>query len=135
MSRAAGRTRPKKLAPRQNIQIVREDQVDSLTDFDSGRGPIETGVEKAEESVSSSLPFFSLPLPGSLLARLELPTWLLSGGPWHIHSPQKTFTLIPVLLGIPSSTSDQSIATSQTGCNRQRWLHPDTTYHRLRRPI
>ena len=51
MSRSAGRTRPNKLAPRQNIQIVREDQVDSLVDFDSGRGPIETGVEKAEEAV------------------------------------------------------------------------------------
>ena len=51
MSRATGRTRPKKLAPRQTIQIVREDQVDSLVDFDSGRAPIETGVEKAEESV------------------------------------------------------------------------------------
>lgn len=55
MSRATGRTRPKKLAPRQNIQIVREDQVDSLVDFDSGRGPIETGVEKAEESVCNPL--------------------------------------------------------------------------------
>jgi hypothetical protein len=52
MSRATARTRPRKLAPRQNIQIVREDQVDSLTDFDPGRVPIETGVEKAEESVS-----------------------------------------------------------------------------------
>lgn len=55
MSRATGRTRPKKLAPRQNIQIVREDQVDSLVEFDSGRGPIETGVEKAEESVCNPL--------------------------------------------------------------------------------
>lgn len=49
------RTRPKKLQSRQHIQIVREDQVDQLTDFDAGRAPIETGVEKAEESVS--LPF------------------------------------------------------------------------------
>lgn len=68
MSRAAGRTRPKKLAPRQNIQIVREDQVDSLVDFDStGRGPVETGVEKAEESVSHLLLKFlsSLVLPGT----------------------------------------------------------------------
>jgi hypothetical protein len=46
------RTRPKKLQSRQHIQIVREDQVDQLTDFDAGRAPIETGVEKAEESVS-----------------------------------------------------------------------------------
>ncbi|ETN45543.1 uncharacterized protein HMPREF1541_09375 [Cyphellophora europaea CBS 101466] len=44
------RTRPKKLQSRQHIQIVREDQVDTLTDFDAGRAPIETGVEKAEES-------------------------------------------------------------------------------------
>jgi hypothetical protein len=61
MSRLTARTRPRKLAPRQNIQIVREDQVDTLTEFDSGRGPIETGVEKAEESVSLLFAFFFTP--------------------------------------------------------------------------
>jgi hypothetical protein len=54
------RTRPKKLQRLQHIQIVREDQVDQVTDFDAGRGPVETGVEKAEESVSP--PFLSLTL-------------------------------------------------------------------------
>jgi hypothetical protein len=67
MSRLTARTRPRKLAPRQNIQIVREDQVDSLTDFDSGRGPIETGVEKAEESVSWFTPASVFPLLPLLL--------------------------------------------------------------------
>lgn len=52
MSRATGRhTRPKKLNSKQNVQIFREDQVDSLADYDTQRSTIETGVEKAEESV------------------------------------------------------------------------------------
>lgn len=43
MSRATGRqVRPKKLNAKQNLQIVREDQVDTLIDFDTGRGPIES---------------------------------------------------------------------------------------------
>ncbi|EXJ85399.1 hypothetical protein A1O1_05763 [Capronia coronata CBS 617.96] len=51
MSRAAGRhTRPKKLNAKQNVPIFREDQVDSLVDYDLQRAAIETGVEKAEES-------------------------------------------------------------------------------------
>ncbi|KIX07537.1 uncharacterized protein Z518_02190 [Rhinocladiella mackenziei CBS 650.93] len=51
MSRATGRhTRPKKLNAKQNVQIFREDQVDSLVDYDTQRASIETGVEKAEES-------------------------------------------------------------------------------------
>lgn len=52
MSRVTGRhTRPKKLTPKQNVQIFREEQVDTANDFDANRGPVETGVEKAEESV------------------------------------------------------------------------------------
>ncbi|KPI37318.1 Enhancer of polycomb-like protein 1 [Cyphellophora attinorum] len=43
-------TRPKKLQSRQHIQIVREDQIENVVDVDSGRGPVETGVEKAEEA-------------------------------------------------------------------------------------
>lgn len=55
MSRATGRhTRPKKLNAKQNVQIFREDQVESLIDYDSQRAQIETGVEKAEEAVSFS---------------------------------------------------------------------------------
>ncbi|EXJ79605.1 hypothetical protein A1O3_07884 [Capronia epimyces CBS 606.96] len=51
MSRAAGRhTRPKKLNAKQNVPIFREDQVDSLVDYDLQRAAIDTGVEKAEES-------------------------------------------------------------------------------------
>ena len=42
---------PKKLNAKQNVQIFREDQVDSLIDYDSQRAAIETGVEKAEEAV------------------------------------------------------------------------------------
>lgn len=57
MSRVTGRhTRPKKLTPKQNVHIFREDQIDPVNDFDANRGPIETGVEKAEESVSVPCP-------------------------------------------------------------------------------
>ena len=52
-SASARHTRPKKLGPKQNVQIFREDEVDQL-EFDSNRGAsqIETGVEKGEEQVS-----------------------------------------------------------------------------------
>ena len=56
MSRALGRaTRPKKLTPKQNVHIFREEQVDSINDTDALRTQIETGVDKAEESVSTYL--------------------------------------------------------------------------------
>lgn len=52
MSRVTGRhTRPKKLNPKQNVQIFREEHVE-LFDYDAARAFIETGVEKSEESVS-----------------------------------------------------------------------------------
>ncbi|KAL9112701.1 MAG: hypothetical protein Q9227_003004 [Pyrenula ochraceoflavens] len=49
-SASARHTRPKKLGPKQNVQIFREDEVDQL-DFDANRGAsqVETGVEKGEE--------------------------------------------------------------------------------------
>lgn len=52
MSRVTGRhTRPKKLTPKQNVPIFREEQVDTATaDADALRNQIETGVEKSEES-------------------------------------------------------------------------------------
>ncbi|KAK5950541.1 Enhancer of polycomb-like protein 1 [Knufia fluminis] len=51
MSRATGRhTRPKKLTPKQNVHIFREEQVDAINDIDAVRNQVETGVEKAEES-------------------------------------------------------------------------------------
>lgn len=51
-TRATARhTRPKKLTPKQNVQIFREEQVEVVIDLDTGRGPVETGVEKAEEAV------------------------------------------------------------------------------------
>jgi enhancer of polycomb-like protein len=53
-TRALGRhTRPKKLGPKQNVQIFREAEVDLQPDLDVSRGvlTVETGVEKAEESV------------------------------------------------------------------------------------
>lgn len=48
-----GRTRPKKLTPKASIPIIREDEIDALEeDLTPGLQQIETGVEKAEESVS-----------------------------------------------------------------------------------
>lgn len=48
-----GRTRPKKLTPKASIPIVREQEIDIVDDeVQSTLQQIETGVEKAEESVS-----------------------------------------------------------------------------------
>ena len=60
-TRALGRhTRPKKLSPKQNVQIFRESEVDLQPDLDASRGVanVETGVEKAEESVCCQAPTF-----------------------------------------------------------------------------
>lgn len=51
-----GRTRPKKLTSKASIPIVREDQIDFIDeDVQSALQQVETGVEKAEESVSAFL--------------------------------------------------------------------------------
>lgn len=57
MSRVTGRhTRPKKLTPKQNVPIFREEQVDTASTLDDAvRNQVETGVEKSEESVSTHL--------------------------------------------------------------------------------
>lgn len=48
-----GRTRPKKLTSKASIPIIRESDIDILEDeIQSSLQQIETGVEKAEESVS-----------------------------------------------------------------------------------
>jgi hypothetical protein len=56
-----GRTRPKKLTSKASIPIVREDQIDAIDeDVQSALQQVETGVEKAEESVRIFLFFSSL---------------------------------------------------------------------------
>ena len=59
-----GRTRPKKLTPKASIPIVGETEIDIIDDeVQSTLQQIETGVEKAEESVSAVVPAnFSPPL-------------------------------------------------------------------------
>lgn len=48
-----GRTRPKKLTSKASIPIVREHEIDIIDDeVQNALQQIETGVEKAEESVS-----------------------------------------------------------------------------------
>jgi enhancer of polycomb-like protein len=50
-----GRTRPKKLTSKAFIPVVREHEIDALEDeIQNALQQIETGVEKAEESVSVS---------------------------------------------------------------------------------
>ena len=47
-----GRTRPKKLTPKASIPIVSEHEIDAIEEeIQNGLQQIETGVEKAEESV------------------------------------------------------------------------------------
>jgi enhancer of polycomb-like protein len=59
-----GRTRPKKLTSKASIPIVREDQIDAIDeDVQSALQQVETGVEKAEESVRISFFFFASSLP------------------------------------------------------------------------
>lgn len=62
-----GRTRPKKLTSKASIPIVREDQIDAIDeDVQSALQQVETGVEKAEESVRVLLSFSS---PGPSMSR------------------------------------------------------------------
>lgn len=50
-----GRTRPKKLTSKASIPIVREHEIDIIDDeVQNALQQVETGVEKAEESVSVS---------------------------------------------------------------------------------
>ena len=52
-----GRTRPKKLTSKASIPIVREQDIDIIDDeVQNALQQVETGVEKAEESVSSYHP-------------------------------------------------------------------------------
>lgn len=52
-----GRTRPKKLTPKAPIPIVGEHEIDIIEDeLQNSLQQIETGVEKAEESVSALAP-------------------------------------------------------------------------------
>lgn len=52
-----GRTRPKKLTSKASIPIVREEDIDAIDEeLTPGLQQIETGVEKAEESVSDLVP-------------------------------------------------------------------------------
>ena len=52
-----GRTRPKKLTSKASIPIVREQDIDIIDDeVQNALQQVETGVEKAEESVSSYPP-------------------------------------------------------------------------------
>jgi enhancer of polycomb-like protein len=49
-----GRTRPKKLTSKASIPIVREDQIETIDEEGQATfNQVETGVEKAEESVSN----------------------------------------------------------------------------------
>lgn len=61
-----GRTRPKKLTPKASIPIVSENEIDIIDDeVQSSLQQVETGVEKAEESVS------------------RVPIWLILAAPLH----------------------------------------------------
>lgn len=131
MSRAAGRhTRPKKLNAKQNVPIFREDQVDSLVDYDLQRAAIDTGVEKAEESVCCSpcsplsrafVPVFSA--SGSFLSLCPLPSCLViittrlsktpSGSPIHSWSHHLLTPLVLARNTICNKPSKQLKPTRQ----------------------
>lgn len=65
-----GRTRPKKLTSKASIPIIRETDIDVIEDeIQSSLQQIETGVEKAEESVSLAHHVTSDPCPVKNLSR------------------------------------------------------------------
>ena len=111
-TRALGRhTRPKKLGPKQNVQIFRESDVDLRLDLDASRGgsTVETGVEKAEESVCCQ----------DDIASRDINQF--SGS-----DSMLTNTYRP---GIPPSTSDKCDAVCSLRREVQRSTHTDTANH------
>ena len=62
-TRATGqRFRQRKLSTKQNLPVVRENEVEQLADDDASRHipKVETGVEKGEEIVSRASPLWAL---------------------------------------------------------------------------
>lgn len=57
---AGARFRQRKLSTKQNLPVVRENEVEQVTDSDPSHRlqAVETGVEKAEEIVSCAIPFW-----------------------------------------------------------------------------
>jgi hypothetical protein len=100
-TRAGGRaTRPKKLNAKQSVQIFRESQIESLADYDTQRTAIETGVEKAEESVCP---------PICTITHLHL-AFLVVLSSMPLSHPPLGFALSDCFtIGVPSPTSHQSI--------------------------
>jgi len=65
-ARATGqRFRQRKLSTKQNLPVVREQDVEQLADDDASRHipKVETGVEKGEEIVSRARPLSAFPFP------------------------------------------------------------------------
>jgi hypothetical protein len=63
------RFRQRKLSTKQNLPIVREHEVEQLTDDDASRHipKVETGVEKGEEIVSCAMPLSAFTLVDAIL--------------------------------------------------------------------
>jgi len=60
MSRVNQRFRQRKLSTKQNLAILREADIDNTIDDDVQNIPrVETGVEKAEETVHNPFPSFT----------------------------------------------------------------------------
>lgn len=97
-----GRTRPKKLTSKASIPIVREHEIDLIDDeIQSTLQQIETGVEKAEESVSvpnEPLIFSLIPACDHVIAspkRHEIFTVLTSRRAPHRNSICKPQSMLP----------------------------------------
>jgi enhancer of polycomb-like protein len=84
-----GRTRPKKLTSKASIPVVREDQIDVIEeDIQAALQQVETGVEKAEETVCT-FPFPSLPIgPSRRKSRdsdADSEALMIPWGHYHLH--------------------------------------------------
>lgn len=92
-ARATGqRFRQRKLSTKQNLPVVRENEVEQLADDDASRHipKVETGVEKGEEIVSRARPVWAASLYVDTTARPCLaPLTCLSFATAHANTPAR----------------------------------------------
>lgn len=73
------RFRQRKLSTKQNLPVVRENEVEQLADDDASRHipKVETGVEKGEEIVSCASPLWALSMNASKSQQHTMRSWAM----------------------------------------------------------
>lgn len=102
---AGARFRQRKLSTKQNLPVVRENEVEQVTDSDPSHRlqAVETGVEKAEEIVSHAIPIranTSYILKSHFMASRSLPSVLCHNFlTFHRNTISKQSSLLQRLVG------------------------------------